>query len=1127
MLEDLSVWWQEVIMDVVEWLRGLGLEQYETAFREAEIGLDVLPDLTDADLVELGVSLGNRKRLLRAIAALRRAPVPSGEPGPDEAERRQLTVMFCDLVGSTEISARLDPEDMRDVIRAYQDACSGAVARYDGFVARFMGDGILTYFGFPRAHEDEAERAIRSGLDIVDAVAKLETPARRKLAVRIGIATGIVVVGDLIGHGPGQERDVVGETPNLAARLQALAAPGTVVIAEATMRLIGRTFDLAPLGVHALKGFETPVPIWSVLRDARTSTRFEAFRSQGLSPMVNREQETALLRDRWRRSQNGEGHVVLVSGEAGIGKSRIVATLAEHAAASPHVAIRYQCSPHHVNNALYPILSEIGRAAGLVDDEPPTVKLDKIEDMLVRHGLDAREYAPILAGALSIPAADRYAPIDLTAAELKERTISALVVLFTARAQRVPALALLEDVHWIDPTSLVVLGRLFDQVPGLSALIVVTARPEFISPWENQANLSVLNLSPLPKDETTAIVHGVAGGKTLPAQILEEIIVKTDGVPLFVEELTKTVMESGLLREDGDSYQLVSGRTPIAIPSTLQDSLLARLDRLNSVKDIAQIGAAIGREFSHRLLEEVSSMRGAALMDALDKLIAANIIHRSGDPPEAVYTFKHALLRDSAYQLMIRGRRRDVHRSIVSTLEARFPQIVETQPEIAAMHHEHGGNPARAADYYRLAGGRAAARSANVEALAYLNDGLRVIETLPPGTERDRLELQVQLQRAGALRGTKGYSAPETGEAISRAYTLSQSVGEPAQLLLTLAGLYAYHLVHSETIRAGEVAEKLLTLARQQGDTNYIMIGLRSIGCVQFQLGYQPAALEHFEQSLSLYDPVAHGPLASSFGLDHKEVAASFRSTTLWLLGRPAQAEASQQEALSHAESLKHLPSICQALIYSALLRVLARDHPGVIESATQGIHLARRLSFDLMEHGASFFLAAARRGQVPPDELLPEMLRAAELWWATGARQYQGYVLTVIAETYLDANQPEKGLSIVAQGKELLEATDERWAEAELYRVEGMLLLALPERRIAECEACLRKAIAIARDHAAQAWELRASVDLARLLGELGRAAEGKALVEAVYRRFDEGFDSVDLAAARAILMPQTSSIA
>ncbi|VIO78634.1 adenylate/guanylate cyclase domain-containing protein [Bradyrhizobium ivorense] len=1107
-------------MDVGEWLRGLGLEQYETAFREAEVGADVLPDLTDADLVELGVSLGNRKRLLKAVAALR-GPAPQV---PDEAERRQLTVMFCDLVGSTEISARLDPEDMRDVIRAYQDACSGVIARYDGFVARFMGDGILAYFGFPRAHEDEAERAIRSGLDIAEAVAKLETAARRKLAVRVGIATGIVVVGDLIGQGPAQERDVVGETPNLAARLQGLAAPGTVVIAESTMRLVGRTFDLQPLGVHTLKGFETPVPIWSVLRDARTSTRFEAFRSQGLSPMVNRESETALLRDRWRRARNGEGQVVLVFGEAGIGKSRIVAALTEHAAASPHVAISYQCSPHHVNEALYPILSEIRRTAGLVGDEPASTKLDKLEAMITRFGLSAGEFAPLLAGALSIPTAGRYPALDLTPAEQKERTIVALVLLIAARARRTPALALLEDAHWIDPTSLVVLGRFFEQMPALSALMVITARPEFNPPWDAGPNLSIVQLAPLPREEATDMVRGVAGGKALPAAILDEIIVKTDGVPLFVEELTKTVMESGLLREEGDSYQLVSARTPIAIPSTLQDSLLARLDRLNSVKDIAQIGAAIGREFSHSLLEEVAAIPDRALVDALDKLIAANIIHRRGDPPEAVYTFKHALLRDAAYQLMIRGRRRDVHRGIVDVLESRFPQIVEAQPEIAAMHHEHGGNPARAADYYRLAGGRAAARSANVEALAYLNDGLRVIESLPSGAERDRLELQVQLQRAGALRSTKGYSAPETGDAIRRAHALSQSVGEPSQLLLTLAGLYAYHLVRSETIRAKEIAAELLALARQQGDTNYIMIGLRSTGCVQFQLGHQLAALDHFEQSLALYDPVTHGPLAPSFGLDHKEVAASFRSTTLWLLGRPVQAEASQQEALSHAEDLKHLPSICQALIYSALLRVLARDHPGVIESATQGRHLARRLSFDLMEHGASFFLAAARRGQAAPEDLLPEMLNAANLWWGTGARQYQGYVLTVIAETYLDAGQPDEGLAVVAQAKELLEATDERWAEPELYRVEGMLLLALPERRIADGEACLRRAIAVARDHAALSWELRAAVDLARLLAELGRAGEGKALVDGVYRRFEEGFDSVDLAAARAILAPHVS---
>lgn len=1114
-------------MDVLEWLRGLGLGQYEAAFREAEIGPDILSDLTDADLAELGISLGNRKRLLKAIAALGETPVPTlpNTPPPDEPERRQLTVMFCDLVGSTEMSARLDPEDMRDVIRAYQDACSGAVARYDGFVARFMGDGVLAYFGFPRAHEDEAERAVRSGLDIIDAVEKLDTPARHKLGVRVGIATGIVVVGDLIGQGAAQEWDVIGETPNLAARLQSLALPGTVVIAESTMRLIGRTFELEPLGFHTLKGFEAPLPVWSVLRDAGTSTRFEAFRSQGLSPLVNRESETALLRDLWRRSQDGEGRVVLISGEAGIGKSRIVAALAEHAAASPHIAISYQCSPHHINDALYPILSEIERSAGLVGDEPQSTKLDKLEAMIARYGLDAREIAPFLAVALSIPTGDRYPSIDLTAAERKERTMAALVGLFEARARRAPALTLIEDAHWIDPTSLVVFRRVLQQVSALSVLLIITARPEFTPSWEPPKNLSVLQLSPLAKEETTLMVQRVAGGKALPANILEEIILKTDGVPLFVEELTKTVVESGQLREENDSYQLVSARTPIAIPSTLQDSLLARLDRLSSVKDVAQIGAAIGRDFSHRILEEVCSMRGPALTEALDKLIAANIIHRRGAEPDAVYTFKHALLRDAAYQLMIRTRRREVHRAIAEVLERRFPQIIEAEPETAARHHEHGGDPARAADYYRRAGGQAAARSAYVEALAYLNEGLRVIESLTPGAERDALELRLQLQRAGALRGTKGYSAPETGEAIQRAYALSQSVGEPAQLLHALVGLYTYHLVRSETTRAGQIAEELLAFARKQADATYVMIGLRSVGCVQFHLGNQAVALDHFEQSLALYDPVEHGPLASSFGLDHKEVAASFRSTTLWLLGKPDQAEASQLEALSHSEGLKHLPSICQALIYHALLRVMARNYAGVIEPATQALHLARRLSFDLMEHGASFFLAAARRGQDAPDDLLAEMLNAATLWWGTGAGQYRGYVLTLIAETHLDAGRPEGGLSIVAQAKALLETTSERWGEAELYRVEGMLLLALAEPRIAEAEACLRKAIAVARDHAALSWELRSAVDLAHLLEKVGRGGEGKAIVEALYRRFDEGFGSVDLRAARAILAPEGSA--
>ena len=608
-------------MDIAVWLRGLGLQRYEALFRENDIDAEVLSDLTDGDLEKIGVSLGHRKRLLKAAAALTgpAAPLPAATPIPpvaDAAERRQLTVMFCDLVGSTAMSAGLDPEDMREVIRVYQDACSGAVARYDGFVAKFMGDGVLAYFGFPRAHEEDAERAVRAGLDITSVVAKLETRANENLEVRVGIATGIVVVGDLVGQGSAQEQAVVGESPNLAARLHALAEPGTVVIAESTRRLLGAAFELEPLGPRALKGFDAPVPAWAVLREAENVSRFEASRSQRLTPFVGREHEAALLFDRWRDATEGEGQVVLLSGEAGIGKSRILATLAEQIGTEPHVRVRYQCSSHHANDAFYPIVSQISHAADFVSGEPAKARLDKLEAMIARSTVDAREVAPLLASLMAIPVEGRYPQVEMAPSDQKERTIAGLITLFAGLTEDAPVLALLEDAHWIDPTSLDVFSRLIDRLPRLRALLVVTFRPEFAAPWVGRAHVASMQLNRFGRRHAIAMVDCVTGGKALPAGILEEIVAKTDGVPLFVEELTKTVLESDLLREENGGYVLDHEMTPLAIPSTLQDSLMARLDRLAPVKEIAQIGAAIGREFSYRLLEAVSPIQGAELQGA-------------------------------------------------------------------------------------------------------------------------------------------------------------------------------------------------------------------------------------------------------------------------------------------------------------------------------------------------------------------------------------------------------------------------------------------------------------------------------------------------------------------------------
>jgi class 3 adenylate cyclase len=852
---------------------GLGLGQYEAIFRDNQIDGDVLPTLTPEDLKELGVVvLGHRRKLLTAIAALSGAPsspVKASAALIDVAERRQLTVMFCDLVGSTAMSARLDPEDMREVIRAYQDACSGAIARYDGFVAKFMGDGVLAYFGFPRAHEEDAERAVRAGLDILSAVGKLETAAKEWLQVRIGVATGIVVVGDLVGHGSAQEQAVIGDTPNLAARLQALAEPGTLVIAEATRRLLGGAFELKALGPQILKGFDAAVPAWAVLREAENLSRFEASRSHGLTPFVGREQEVALLIERWREAREGEGQIVLLSGEAGIGKSRILAALRERIGSEPYITMRYQCSPHHVNDAFYPVASHIWHAANFVSGEPAGMRLDKLEAMIARSGVSSQDTAPYLAALLSIPFEGRYPPIETSPGDQKERTITALIDLFAGLTKDAPVLVLLEDAHWIDPTSLDLFGRLVDRLSEFRALLVITFRPEFVAPWQGRAHVTSLSLNRLGHRQALAMIERVTGGKALPTEVTEQIVAKTDGVPLFVEELTKTILESGLLREESGAYALASALTPLAIPSTLQDSLMARLDRLAPVREIAQIGAAIGRDFSFRLLEAVSPIQGPALQEALGRLVAAELIFGRGAPPNANYTFKHALVQDTAYSSLLRGRRQRIHAEIARVLVERFPDQVESAPAVIAHHYTEAGLAEPAAHNWLAAAELAHARASPTDANHFAEVGLAQLPRIPEGPDRQSLELALQIANANALLAMKGYNAPETLAALNSARALiDASIGSDLQRFTVLYGLGAASYIGARVQPALALAREIVEVADRQADTTYRLVAYRLLGTVQGLAGQTRDGLASLEQAERYRDPERDKRLSYLFGLD-------------------------------------------------------------------------------------------------------------------------------------------------------------------------------------------------------------------------------------------------------------------
>jgi len=717
------------------------MSEYALRFAENRIDLSVLPDLTDQDLEKLGVVLGDRRKMLRAIASLEGfaettpvavARASTDVPTKDIAERRQVTVMFSDLVGSTALSALMDPEDLREIIAAYQKCVTWTVARFGGFVAKYMGDGVLVYFGYPQAHEDDAERAVRAGLELVTAVSGLKTSAA--LQTRLGIATGLVVVGDLIGSGAAQEQAVVGETPNLAARLQSIAEPSTVVIAESTRRLLGSLFELEDLGAQDLKGIAAPVRAWSALRPSSVESRFEALHASGLTELVGREEELELMLRRWSKAKTGEGQVVLLSGEAGIGKSRLTAALRERLLGKPHTELRYFCSPQHKDSALYPIIGQMQHAAGFTHEDNPQAKLDKLDAVLAQTSAPVED-AVLFAEMLSLANDGRYPVLALLPQQRRERTFKAWISQVCSLERDCPLLMIFEDAHWIDPTSLEALDRAMDRVGKLRVLMIVTFRPEFEAPWLGRPYVTPITINRLATREILEMIDRVVGNKFLPENVRQDIIERTDGIPLFVEEITKAVMEAKTEREARRTVALIPSAS-LTVPATLHASLMARLDRLGPAKEVAQIGSAIGREFSHDLLAAVACKPREELSLALDRLLAAGLLFKQGVPPHANYAFKHALVRDAAYSTLLRGRRQELHRQVVSVLQHEFAELVAVEPEVLAHHCSEGGMIFEAIEYYLSAAQRATAASNNVEASAYIARGVSLLDQLPSSDKR-------------------------------------------------------------------------------------------------------------------------------------------------------------------------------------------------------------------------------------------------------------------------------------------------------------------------------------------------------------------------------------------------------
>jgi class 3 adenylate cyclase/predicted ATPase len=1110
-------------MDVAAWLQGLGLERYAPAFRDNEIDWDALPKLSAEDLKDLGVVLGgHRRRLLDAIAALG-ATVPAASvtaaprdaPAPADAERRQLTVMFCDLVGSTALSARLDPEDLREVVGAYHRAVAGIVAGFDGFVAKYMGDGVLVYFGYPRAHEDDAERAVRAGLGVIDAVARLDIkPA--PLRARVGIATGLVVVGDLIGEGSAQEQSVVGETPNLAARLQALAEPDAVVIAAGTRRLVGDFFEVRDLGAVEVKGIAAPVPAWQVLRPSVVASRFEALRGVALTGLVGRDEEIDLLLRRWARAKAGDGQVVLLSGEAGLGKSRITAALEERLHTERHIRLRYFCSPYHQDSALFPFIDQLGRASGFAPDDPPAARREKLEAVLASTAPPDEDMA-VLADLLSLPASERHPLPNLSPQRKKERTLEALIRQLEGLARQQPVVMVFEDTHWIDPTSRELLDLTVERVRSLPVLLIVTFRPEFLPPWTGQPQVSMLALNRLDRHDRTVLVGQIAGGKALPDEVVAQIVDRADGVPLFVEELTKSVLESGLLRAEADRYVLDGALPPFAIPTSLHASLMARLDRLASVRHVAQTGAAIGREFSYGLLRTVSRLPEDELQAALARLVASELVFQRGTPPDAVYAFKHALVQETAHGSLLRGIRQQLHAQIAEALAAHSPEMMDGQPEIFAQHYAEAGLVEKSVVCWSKAGHRSVARSAMAEAAAQFQKGLDQLALMPDTPERQRQELEFYGALGAVLMAVKGYAAPETGHAYARARELWEQLGSPSEFLHVPCGQVFYHVNRCEFDLAQRLAEDLLRLSRQHNDSAGLVLGHTCSGRTLVSTGRFGSSRAHLKEALALYDPTSHRSLVHQVGIDPQVTSQTNLGLVLFCLGFPDQALAQRSAAVAGARRLAHPPSLALSLGIGTILLSLVGDNPALEERADELVSVAA-------EHGFSLYSAAGTilRGWVKVKngdvtEGLSLLRAGSTAYRAIGQQAWMPYFITLLAAACEIAGQIDEASALLDDALQIVERTGERWFAAELKRQKGGLLLR--QGHFEAAEELYRKALSIAEEQGAKLWELRAAASLARLRRDQGSRGEARDLLAPVYGWFTEGFATPDLKAAKALL--------
>ena len=1105
--------------DVQQWLYSLGLEQYVDLFDENAIGWEQLPQLDHDILKDIGVkAAGHRMKLLEAAADLSIGEIP---PSPDsvgkfspppisdstgDVERRQLSVMFCDLVGSVEFGERMDVEDYRELLARFRNAVVGAVERYEGFVARHQGDGLLVYFGYPQAHEDDAERAVKAGLEVVQAIENLDHPFAVKPAVRVGIATGPAIVGDVLSTAASDRAELaaLGPTPNLAARLQSGAKPNSVVISETTFALTAGLFDIESLPVRELRGIPGTVTPHLVRSEVPGQSRFVARSGTELSPFVGREEELELLARRWSRVKHGQGQVVLVVGESGIGKSRILQQLRAHVASEPCEYASIQCSPYHENSAFDPVIAAFERTLRLSEADNLSAQLDRVREHLAALGITDAQVLVSFSHLLSIPDES----VDtMDAAQRREHILETLVDYFWKRAEHIPVLCAFEDMHWSDPSTQELLNRMVNAIGDRKVLLFVTTRPGFEAEWKDFPHVQVFTLSRLDIQEGKQLAQAVASTTAaLSAEVLDDIVSRAGGNPLFIEELARAAA--------GSPQRFPYDRM---IPVTLRDSLMARLDTSKPGKAAAQCASVIGGTFEAGVLTDVWDGTQAQLTAGLNALLGLGVLTRQGEGHLAQYSFRHALMRDTAYETLLRERRRNLHIRVSEALEKRHPEIRFKQPELLARHYSEGGRPQRAAELWLTAAHRSLSRSANIETIAHVRAAQASLDSIPVSDERDALELKLLIAIGPALMSTHGSGSAEVKKTYMRAYDLSNRVGDLEQKFNTTWGLWLHHYIGGELEAARRRADEIVKIGEQIPDSTYLLQGHHAMWSSEGYVGNDAKALHHAEQGINLYNMEHHRQSMSLYG-DHDAGICAYTHIALhrWIQGYPDQAVIAVRDSLTLGENLQHPPSTVDAQLYTAIVYQLRREPKRVLELAEQVVE-------NSIEHGLSVWklngeiMRGWALGVLGDPNSLEMMSSCLKVRKVTASRIRQAYYLTLYADLLGRAGQSQSALKVISEAHSMLKETGERRWEPFLKIVHGDILRTCGDDDQAKCHYQL--GIEAARKRDAMSFRLMASIRLARLLRQQGDQGDAREVLAPVYGWFTEGFDTADLKEARALL--------